>query len=106
MTSATKPKIASENLILKKVVAPCMSEGKGQEMMPPVKSSMTKMELAQTHQSRCSIFRSLSPISGSGASAGRRLGWLWCVFMKGAGYATDARFHTKMSEWAGQGYSP
>ena len=36
MTSATKPKIASENLILKKVVAPCISEGRAKEMMPPL----------------------------------------------------------------------
>ena len=54
-TRATNPKTASVNLILKKVVAPCMSEGRAKEMMAPVRSIMTKIELAHTHQSLFSI---------------------------------------------------
>src|SRR5690348_2411807 len=64
-TRATSPKMASLNLIRKRVVPSCLKEGSAKEISAPVSNRMTKMELAQTHQSRFSIFRRFSTISRS-----------------------------------------
>src|SRR5580704_19441645 len=91
-TSATSPKIASVTLTFRNVVVPCKSDGSAKEIRAPVRSSMTKIELAQTHQSRCSILRKLSAIAWSRDPAGGRFDRLCRLSMRGAVCATDVRF--------------
>src|SRR4029077_1453165 len=90
-TSATSPKIASVTLTLRNVVVPCKSDGSAKEIRAPVRSSMTKIELAHTHQSRCSILCKLSAIAWSRAPSGGRFDRLCRLSMSGGVCATDVR---------------